>query len=114
MIGALLGSSAVFCLLGIVYVGAYMNVAYQGRQIHNLQAEITAETAKQHALVNEIGWKESPGRIAKKAADLGMVMGGKAKYFTVQNSNIHEASNPNSQAVAESNDKIGAGVLGDN
>jgi len=114
LIWALLASAAVFCMLGVVYLGAYMTVAYQGRQIHNLQTSLTSEIARKHALINEIGWKESPGRIAQKANAMGMVMGGKADYVIVHTPAARGTASSNPTTIAESRPSLGAGALGDN
>ncbi len=95
-IPTLVACFALVCILGVVYLGAYMNVAYQGRHIHNMQVELTAQTARQHALINEIGQLESPSRIAVEATKMGMVMGDKADYVTVHPSNKMASSRPTS------------------
>lgn len=114
LITALLACTVVVCALGVIYVAAYMNVAYQGRQIHNLQAELTAETARQHALINDIGWKESPNRIAQRAEAMGMVMGGKADYIVVHTSAARDTANSNTATLAVTSPGMGTGTLGDN
>jgi len=114
LIWALVASAAVFCMLGVVYLGAYMTVAYQGRQIHNLQTSLTSEIARKHALINEIGWKESPGRIAQKANAMGMVMGGKADYVIVHAPAVRGTAGANPTTLAESRPSLSAGTLGDN
>ena len=114
LIAALLACAVVACLLGVVYLAAYMKVAYQGRQIHNLQADLTAETARQHALIYDIGWLESPGRIAQKAKAMGMVMGSKADYVIVHTSTTHDSANSNPTTLAANTPSIGTRALGDN
>jgi cell division protein FtsL len=113
-ISALLACAVVVVILGAIYLAAYMKVAYQGRQIHNLQVALTAETARQHALINDIGWRESPGRIAEKAKEMGMVMGGKADYVVVHTSTARVTTNSNPATMAVTTPSLGPGTLGDN
>jgi hypothetical protein len=113
-ISGLMVSALLVCVCGFIYIGAYMNVAYQGRRIHDLQAALTAETARQHTLIYDIAFKESPGRIAIQAQKLGMVMGGKAAYVTIGPSAVRGASNANQAVMAETSPDEGTGTLGDN
>jgi len=84
IIRALVGFALLLCILGAGYLSVYAKVAYQGRSIHALQTQLTAETAKQHALIAEIGTLESPNRIAIAAQHMGMVMGGdQTAYVTL-------------------------------
>ncbi|MDR3707212.1 MAG: hypothetical protein P4L33_02850 [Capsulimonadaceae bacterium] len=114
LISALLAGAACVCVLGVIYLAAYMRVAYQGRVITGLQVERTIEVARQHALINEIGQLESPARIAQAAEKMGMVMGEKADYVTVQSSPARQPAETNSDTVAQVPTDSGPGSPGEN
>jgi cell division protein FtsL len=82
-VAAALSILAVTCILGVVFLGAYMRVAYQGRQIDRLHAQIRVAEARRADLLAEIAQKEAPGRVSDLAEKHGMVMGDKAEYVDV-------------------------------
>lgn len=110
LISALLISAVLVCTIGVFYLAAYMRVAYQGRLIASMQAQISSETARQHALINEIGQLESPARIAQSAEQMGMVMGQKTHYVQLPYAPARQPA----QSLAEVPTDSGAGALGDN
>jgi hypothetical protein len=100
-LGRLLAGIVIAGIFGIVYLAACMNVAYQGRVLHTLQLQKTAETARQHQLINDIGVMESPGKIADEATKMGMVMTGKADYISVRDAQNARQILPSTVAIAE-------------
>jgi len=100
-LGRLLAVIVIAGIFGIVYLAACMNVAYQGRVLHTLQLQKSAETARQHQLINDIGVMESPGKIADEATKMGMVMTGKADYINVRDAQNARQMLPSTVAIAE-------------
>ena len=74
---------AFVCLLGIIYLAAYANVAAQGREVHNLQADVTAVEAQHGVLVAKFTYLSSGTRIQQEAKKAGMVNNSPSEYIVL-------------------------------